>query len=56
MSRLNCSAISFFSFPGQLTAGLADLVALTGTVAAWGWTLKDVDERAAYLTVPYLGE
>jgi benzodiazapine receptor len=40
--------------PGQLTAGFADLLALTGTVAAWGYTLKDVDELAAYLTIPYL--
>ncbi|UZJ51301.1 hypothetical protein CBS101457_000621 [Exobasidium rhododendri] len=38
---------------GQLSAASANLLALTGTVAAWGLTLKDVDERAALLTIPY---
>jgi tryptophan-rich sensory protein len=41
---------------GQLSAASANLLALTTTVAAWGLTLKDVDERAALLTVPYFGE
>lgn len=41
---------------GQVTAAFANLAALTGTVASWGWVLKDVDERAALLTVPYIGK
>jgi len=40
---------------GQLSAASANLLALTATIGAWGLTLKDVDERAAYLTVPYFG-
>lgn len=40
---------------GQISAAFVTLTALTGTVATWGWTLKDVDERAAWLTVPYIG-
>ncbi|PWN37438.1 TspO/MBR-related protein [Meira miltonrushii] len=39
---------------GQITISFANLSALLGTIAVWGWTLKDVDERAAILTVPYL--
>lgn len=39
---------------GYRTLSFIDIVALTGTVATWVNELRAVDERAAWLNVPYL--
>ncbi|CAO1616617.1 unnamed protein product [Parajaminaea phylloscopi] len=39
---------------GNLTVALIDLVALTSTLGLWVTELKDVNEKAFWLTLPYL--
>lgn len=41
---------------GQLALALVDIVALTGTVGYWCYSLRDVDTTASNLVLPYVGE
>lgn len=52
---LNALWSPLFFGAGNVGLALVNITALTGTVGYWAATVKDVDERAGYLAIPYVG-